>query len=128
MTAVFTHHRYHTRWHTMATIEVARECGPLDDVLADISFDSHLKPAASPSPDTLRFDLVVNAARGEDRAAMATFALLSALEAIAENGGLPGFRIVSGEHWLRDPQRTLAESERRGRACVAHARAMESAS
>jgi hypothetical protein len=122
--AVFTHHRFRTQWHTMATIEVDRSCGPLDDVLADISFDSHLKPVPSPSADTLRFELVVNSARGDDRAALAAFALLSALEAIAENGGLPGFRIVSGEHWLRDPQRVLAQAERRGRALIAHAREM----
>ena len=87
-------------------------------MLEDISFDSRLKPVASPNAETLRFDLVVNASRGEDRAAMAAFALLSALEAIAENGGLPGFQIVEGEHWLRDPQHALAECERRGRAHV----------
>jgi hypothetical protein len=84
----------------MATIEVDRSCGALDDVLEDISFDSRLESAPSPSPETLRFDLVVNASRGDDRAAMAAFALLSALEAIAENGSLPGFRIVAGGHWL----------------------------
>jgi hypothetical protein len=118
MTA-FTHHRFHTHWHTMATIEVDRSAGALDDVLDDISFDSRLKPVPSPNPDTLRFELVVNAARGEDRAGMATFALLSALEAIAENGGLPGFHIVEGESWLRAPQQAIAECERRGRALVA---------
>src|SRR5262245_50637933 len=101
MTAAITHHRFHTHWHSMATIEVDRDCGDLDDVLEDISFDSRLKPVASPNPETLRFDLVVNSARGENRAAMAAFALLSALEAIAENGGLPGFQIVAGEEWLR---------------------------
>jgi len=116
---LLTHHRFRTCWHTMATIEVDRSCGALDDVLEDISFDSRLKPVASPNAETLRFDLVVNASRGEDRAAMAAFALLSALEAIAENGGLPGFHIVEGEHWLRDPQHALAECERRGRAHIA---------
>jgi hypothetical protein len=121
MTAAFTHHRFHTHWRTMATIEVDGSAGALDDVLEDISFDSRLKPAASPDAGTLRFDLVVNTARGEDRAAMATFALLSALEAIAENGGLPGFHIVDGESWLREPQLAIAECERRGRALVAHA-------
>ena len=84
----------------MATIEVDRSCGALDDVLEDISFDSRLEPSPSRDPDTLRFDLVVNASRGDDRAAAAAFALLSALEAIADNGSLPGFRIVAGEHWL----------------------------
>jgi hypothetical protein len=103
----------------MATIEVDRSCGALDDVLEDISFDSRLKPVPSPNGDTLRFDLVVNASRGEDRAAMAAFALLAALEAIAENGGLPGFQIVAGEHWLREPQHALSECERRGRAYIA---------
>lgn len=116
---LLTHHRFRTCWHTMATIEVDRTCGDLDDVLEDISFDSRLKPVPSPNADTLRFDLVVNASRGETRAAIAAFGLLSALEAIAENGGLPGFHIVSGEHWLRDPQRELSECERRGRAHVA---------
>jgi len=87
----------------MATVEVDRAAGALDDVLEDISFDSRLEPSPSPDPETLRFDLVVNASRGEDRIAAATFALLSALEAIAENGSLPGFRIVAGEHWLSAP-------------------------
>jgi hypothetical protein len=115
----FTHHRYHTHWRTMATIEVDRSAGALDDVLDDISFDSRLKPVASPNADKLRFDLVVNAARGEERAGLATFALLSALEAIAENGGLPGFHIVDGEHWMREPEHAIAECERRGRALIA---------
>jgi hypothetical protein len=121
----FTHHRYHSHWRTMATIEVDRSCGALDDVLDDISFDSRLKPAHSPDPDTLRFDLVVDASRGEERAGRAAFGLLSALEAIAENGGLPGFHIVDGEHWMREPQQAIAECERRGRELVALSHCIE---
>jgi hypothetical protein len=86
-------------WRNMATIEVDRECGELDDILEDISFDSRLERAPGPA-DKLRFHLVVNGSRGADRAAMAAFALLSALRAIAEDGGLPGFQILCGAHWV----------------------------
>ncbi|HKP66920.1 MAG TPA: hypothetical protein VJX31_09865 [Casimicrobiaceae bacterium] len=104
--------RCSTCWRTMATIEVDRIAGALDDVLEDISFDSRLEPSPSPHPDVLRFDLIVNASRGDDRAAAAAFALLSALEAIAENGSLPGFRIVAGEHWLREEPPIVASGSR----------------
>ena len=86
-------------WRPMATIEVDELCGALDDILEDISFDSRLEAVAAP-PEKLRFELVVNARRGPGRCAMAAYALLSALEAIAEDGGLPGFRIVEGAEWL----------------------------
>jgi len=95
----------------MATIEVHGDVGDLDDILDDLSYDSRLEPTFSLCADTRRFDLVVNASRGEDRSAMAAYALLSALEAIAEHGGLPGFRIVAGEHWL-DHARTSRAEER----------------
>jgi hypothetical protein len=92
--------RSRTCWRTMAVVEVARSCGDLDDILEDISFDSRLDPLPAPNADARRFALVVNASRGPDRSAMAAYALLSALEAIAEDGGLPGFHIVCGEEWL----------------------------
>ena len=41
---------------------------------------------------------------------LAAFALLSALEAIAEDGGLPGFRIEAGDYWLRQGATTRAGS------------------
>jgi hypothetical protein len=86
-------------WRNMATIEVDAECGDLDDILEDITFDSRLERTLAPK-GKLRFDLMVNASRGADRTAMAAYALLSALDAIAEAGGLPGFVLVAGEHWL----------------------------
>jgi len=97
--ALLSRMRVDSNWQSMATIEVDALCGKLDDILEDISFDSRLEAVESP-PEKLRFELVVNARRGPTRSAMAAYALLSALEAIAEDGGLPGFRIVDGAEWL----------------------------
>jgi hypothetical protein len=99
--ATTAYRRSNPCWQTMATIEVNRECGDLDDILEDISFDSRLERVAS-DDGKLRFELVVNASRGPARSAMAACSLLSALQAIAEDGGLPGFVVVDGAHWLDD--------------------------
>ena len=97
----YAHERPAPCWRRMAVIEVDASCRNLDDILEDISFDSRLEPEPAMDQGTCRFALIVNASRGPDRSAMATFALLSALEAIAEDGGLPGFRVVAGQYWLQ---------------------------
>ena len=102
------HERPAPCWRRMAVIEVDASCGNLDDILEDISFDSRLEPQPIADSGTCRFALIVNASRGPDRSAMAAFALLSALEAIAEDGGLPGFRIVAGDYWLQQGATTGA--------------------
>lgn len=92
--------RFRPRWRVMATVEVDNDCADLDEILADISYDSRVEPTELPSPESRWFHLVVNASRGENRSAMTAYALLTALQAIAEDGGIPGFRVVGGGHWL----------------------------
>lgn len=91
-----------SQWCLMATLEVAEDAPDLPAILADLDFDFRLEPIPSP-PGFARFDLLVNARRGQHRRALIAHRLLNALHSIARSGDLPAFRIVAGERWLHSP-------------------------
>lgn len=85
----------------MATIEVRDPFDDLGRLLADMSLDFRLEPAHESPTGYLWFNLLIDASKGERRCARTAYALLSALQRIAAEGGIPDFRIVAGEQWLQ---------------------------
>jgi hypothetical protein len=94
-------YRNESQWSPMATIEVGENCEDLAALVADESLDFRLQPAAQSPAGYRWFDLTVDASKGERRCARTAFALLSAMQRIADKGGIPDFRIVRGHHWLQ---------------------------
>lgn len=60
-----------------------------------------LQPAAASPFGFAWYELFVDAAQGERRAAHAAHSVLSALQLASDAGWLEDFRIVFGEHWLQ---------------------------
>lgn len=87
-------------WRTMAMVELDGAVAALDEALSDLRFDCRLIPAAPSQADKLRFYVVADACRGQQRAVRSAMVLLSALDAIAQSGELAGFRIVAAEERL----------------------------
>jgi hypothetical protein len=87
-------------WRTMAMIELDGAVDALGEILSDLRFDCRLNPAPPSVADNLRFYVVADASRGQQRAVRSAMVLLSALDAIAQSGEFAGFRIVAAEERL----------------------------
>lgn len=85
----------------MATIEVRDDFDNLGHLLADPRLDFRLERASESPAGYVWFNLLIDASKGERRCARTAYALLSAVQRIAADGGIPDFRIVAGEQWLQ---------------------------
>lgn len=90
-----------SNWRQMATIEVRDDFDDFASVLADLSLDFRIEPAHESPPGYIWFHLLIDAGKGERRCARTAYALLTAMQRIAEEGSIPDFRIVAGEQWLQ---------------------------
>lgn len=90
-----------SNWRQMATIEVREHFDDLGRLLADLSLDFRLEPAHESPAGYVWFNLLIDASKGERRCARTAYALLSSMQHIAAEGGIPDFRIVAGEQWLQ---------------------------
>jgi hypothetical protein len=90
-----------SNWRQMATIEVRDDFDDLSQLLADMSLDFRIEPASESPTGYTWFNLMIDAGKGERRCARTAYALLSAMQHIAAEGGIPDFRIVAGEQWLQ---------------------------
>lgn len=88
-------------WRLMGVVEVREDFDHLADLLTDATFDCRLQPSAESPAGFAWFDLLVDAAKGERRCARTAYAVLTALQRIADDGDIPEFRIVTGHQWLR---------------------------
>jgi hypothetical protein len=89
------------RWTPMAMIEVDEASADMTAIAEEVALEFELKPA-SPAPlGSAWLELRIDASKGEWRAARTAHVVLTALADRARDGRLPGFRIVSGEQWLR---------------------------
>jgi len=102
-------------WRRVAVIEVGADFDNLDAVLADPSLDFRLQPSAESPSGYAWFDLLVDADKGERRCARTAYAVLTAMQRIANDGDIPDFRIVTGHQWLR-----LGESDPDDAAPILH--------
>lgn len=93
------------RWRLMAVIEVREDFDNLATVLTDPSLDFRLQASAESPRGYAWFDLLVDADKGERRCARTAYAVLNALQRIADDGDIPEFRIVNGHQWLRIGER-----------------------
>jgi len=84
-----------SNWRQMATIEVRDHFDDLGRLLADLSLDFRLEPAQESPTGYAWFNLLIDASKGERRCARTAYALLSAMQHIAAEGGIPDFRIVA---------------------------------
>lgn len=102
-----------SQWCLMAMLQVAEDAPDLPAILADLDFDFRLERIPSP-PGVLRFNLLVNARRGQRRCALIAHRLLNALRSIADAGDLPSFRIIAGERWLHSPATAVDDTRHPG--------------
>ena len=87
-------------WRRVATVEVDASVDDLPKLLRDDRFAFRLH-AAPRSPSGYQwFELLIDATKGERRAALAAYTILKAMETAAIAGTLAGFRIVHGRQWL----------------------------
>ena len=91
-------------WCAIATIELSDRFGDFPELVADSLMECRAEPFAKSPPGHAWFHILSDLSKGERRSARTAFALLTTLNELAVSGQLPGFRIVSGEHWLALPQ------------------------
>lgn len=100
-------------WRTMAMVELDGVVGALDEILSDLRFDCRVIPAPPSRMDKLRFYVIADASRGQQRAVRSAMVLLSALDAIAQSGEFAGFRVIAAEERLLLDAWTRREHARR---------------
>jgi hypothetical protein len=86
-------------WHHVATVELAGESSALQDIIAAAQDCRTERSEQSPAGYSW-FDIFVDFGVGARPAAQAAYVALSALQAAADHGILPGYRVVNGGHWL----------------------------
>lgn len=90
-------------WRCMAVVEVADHLPDLDDFLHEDGLHYRLEPSTA-SPKGYRwYELHVDSAGSEHRAARTAWAVLGSLKRLADEDQLEDFRIVSGAEWLNLP-------------------------
>jgi hypothetical protein len=94
-------------WCAIATIELSDRFDDFPELVADSHMECRAEPFAKSPPGHAWFHILSDLSKGERRSARTAFSLLTALSDLAAGGELPGFRIVSGEHWLELPQSRL---------------------
>lgn len=100
-------------WRCMAVVEIGNEVDGLDELMQADGPLYRWKAIDSPK-GFVWYELQVDSAGSESRAARTAWSVLSALQRLADQDRLPDFRIVSGGEWLNmAPIDTQAADESR---------------
>lgn len=87
-------------WRHVATIEIAEVPSGADGVSGEAMRHARLVPSEHSPTDARRYDVLVDFGIGARQAAHAASAALAHLQRTADEGRLPGYRLVNGLHWL----------------------------
>ena len=87
-------------WRQVARLEVIGDAPALLQLIDDESPDYRIEPAHNSPHGFSWFDVRVDFSVGDRRAAHTAYAFLTALQRAADDGLLPGYRLINGQEWL----------------------------
>jgi hypothetical protein len=87
-------------WRLCAVVEVPDSTPDFFQLVRDDALQFRVQRASREPTGYQWYELWVDASNGERRLARTAWAVLTALQRIAHEGRLEGFRIVNGDEWL----------------------------
>jgi hypothetical protein len=87
-------------WHCVATFEVIGKVPCLDAVLGNTRHHYQIEPSREAPAEHSWFDVLVDFSFGERRAWHVAYAILTALQDVADEGLIEGYRLVTGQFYF----------------------------